>query len=881
MPDRAGVPVLPPGPPAWRFLFHAGLAGMASPVPGGLLVTARFLGAGRSLAAAAALSVAAGGGLLALAVALLLPVPAPTAGTLVCLIAVATGLASAWQESRMGVAPGRVAGDRRLGLRLALWGLVLPVVWIPVAWLITLCTGRWGAEVMFKPSLQGRILVSAVVWLMPLGAALGLARGFLGRRFRVAAPIVFAAALPVLAVSLSVASGGARLLQRLWILPRREAWPPNLGGDALRFFGYGCLALLLVAAAEYLSDAASVRGFLIRSAAVVGVMLAGGVHGEVMNSALPVAMRERAADRQAARGDDAAAARHWAWVIRRAPVARGTCRAIEQCAVSALRAGDAGLARWALEQARGDLAGQFPCATTARAAAAVLATSLGTGGAVGVRSPPVRPESYLSNAWCAVLTAVRAARPELSEVRLKNRLQALSSNPDEISLPGMDGFDDARWAARLLGGEPLVVPAGRAEELLGQGRPVLFRDPVHKAWGVMVWSAPAADAVLWLDYGRWDRGRERPLSRAEVQQLVSSVEPAEQDRGSVRAEVGRLGSASLLKTALAADGGWVVAVVPRSREGAFEAPAGTRPEGGDALALLWRARHAVEKRAYLMAARLAGGLPAGPARDEILAVSAFGLRAPILPDPSRTPPAEAARAAERLLRPGGLEGLSPWALQQMEGMAARLPAIGCGVHREVLERLLAWDPDDARILEKLLAHAVVEGRGEDVVRLALDLARARWFGPDAVLDALRVIAPLVEDAPSARGALRALIRRLPRMVPESAEGLPVPRGTLAPYCAARAALARHPEDAVRWWQRTVEIDPKRPTYQRRLAAALAAAGRAEEAAAARARYMEIAGVERCGEAYGGDGTDEDDDSDEDDIEDMDLTVRGADRGVGP
>jgi hypothetical protein len=876
LPDRTGVPVLPPGTPAWRFLFHAGLAGMASPVPGSLLVTSRLLGAGQSLAAAATLAAAAAGGLLALAVALLLPVPAPAAGALVCLIAVATGLAIAWQETRLGVAPARLVGEGRLGMRVALWGLIVPVVWIPVAWLITLSTGRWGAEVMSKPSLQGRILVSAVVWLMPLGAALGLARGFLGRRFRVASPIIFAAALPVIAVSLGVASGGARLLQRLWILPRREAWPPNFGGDALRFFGFGCLALLLVAAAEYLSEAASVRGFLIRSAAVVGVMLAGGVHGAVMNSSLPLAMRERAADRRAARGDDAAAAADWAWVIRRAPVAHGTCRAIERCAVSALRAGDAGLARWALEQARGEVIGQFPCSATARAAAAVLATNLGTGGVAGVNVPSVRPESYLSNSWCAVLTAVRAARPELSEVRLKNRLQALSSNPDEIDLPAMDGFDDLRWAVRLLGGEPLVVPVARAHELLGQGRPVLFRDPISKTWGVIVWSAPDADAVLWLDYGRWDRGRERPLSRAEVQQLVSSVEPAEQDPGGVRAEVGRLGAASLLKNVLAADGGWVVVAVPRSREGAFETAAGSRQEVGDDLALCWRARHAVEKRAWLLAARLAGGLPAGPARDEILAVSAFGTRTPMLPDATRTPPADAALAAARLLRSGGLKGLSPWALQQIEGLAARLPALGCAVHRDALEGLLEWDPDDARILEKLLAHAVAEERGEDVVRLALDLARARWFGPDSVLSALRVVAPL-EEAPSARGALEGLLRRLPRMVPKKAEDLPVPRGTLAPYCAARAALAPRPEDAVEWWRRAVEIDPKRPAYQRRLSAALAAAGMDVEAAAASARYREIAGVERCGEAYGGAGYDEDGDGEG--IDALDATGPRASRGI--
>ncbi|HEU4402349.1 MAG TPA: hypothetical protein VFT43_09605, partial [Candidatus Polarisedimenticolia bacterium] len=548
--------------------------------------------------------------------------------------------------------------------------------------------------------------------------------------------------------------------------------------------------------------------------------------------------------RRMARDDDSAAAGEWAWVIRRAPVAPGTCRAVEQCAVSALRSGDSELARWALGRARGDLIAEFPCETTARTAAAILATPLDTRGALAVNTPPIRPESYLSDNWCAVLTAVRAARPELSEVRLKNRLQAASYSPDEINLPPVDGFDDLRWAVRLLGAEPLVVASDRIEEMLGQGRPVLFRDPVRRSWGVVVWAAPKSDAVLWLDYGRWDRDRERPLSQAEVRQLVSSAEPAEQDRGRVRAEVSRLGSMSLLRASLAVDGDWAVAVVPRARDGTFTAPPGAATHG-DALALLWQARHAVEKRAYLLGTRLAGRLAAGRPRDEILAIGALGLRSLGPPDPARRPSPDADRAAAGLLRPGGLEGLSPWALREIDEMAARLPAVSCESHREALERLRAWDPDDAGILERLLARAPIEGSGEETVRLALDMTRAKSFSPDSILWALRVIALSKPETPAARGALVALIRHIPILVPD-AKGMPGSRANLAPYCAARAALSAGPREAVAWWRRATEIDPKNFPYQRRLAEALAAAGETAEAATARARQQELAGVERCG-----------------------------------
>jgi hypothetical protein len=835
----------PPLPtrPTWRALFHGGLGAFASPLPGGVVAGSRLLAAGRPLPALTAFLLGLAGTAVVWGAALLLPLAAPLAAAVAVLLAAGGGMANSWLERRLGAVPRlRAPGERRIPLRLALWACVVPIAWLPVAWMLAMLTSRWGPELIFKPSFQGRILLAAL-WLAPLGAALGLARATLERRFGLGAPVAFAATLPALFLATAAGSGSVALLLDLWLLPARNAWPPAFAGNLLPAFEWVCLLVLGAGAAEYLGGAAGLRSFLLRTVVLCGLGSVLSLHWAMVTSAVPVAMRERAAYRDAARGREGAAEREWNWILTRAPETRGACRAIEQGALAALRGGDVAGARAALERARPPLTGEFPCSAIAGAARALLAAPAATPSWVAARAEPVRPESYLSDDWSAALTAIRAARPDESEVRLKNRLRLLSRSPDDVTLPPMDGFDDLRLAARLLGAEALAVPAERALDLLRSGRPLLFRDPVRGRWGVLEAIETATGATLWLDFRRWDRERERPLTRAEARQIVTGAEATGLRAGEVEAEVRRLGVLSLLRESLALDGGWLAVLVPRAPDGAFPVPPGASAAASDRLARLWEARHLVDRGAWLAGARRATGLARGPAREEVLALCGLGLRLPEAEDREGPPGALAATAP--LLLPARLEHLSPWALRGIDSLAGRLPEIACGVRRAALEALLRLEPDEPRVLRALLDRSTAEGRAAETAALALSLARAESFDRSSVLEGLQAVAPLAAGSPDARAALGVLLRHLPWPTPAAASETPQARAALAPYCAARAVLAARPEQAIGWWRRAVEIDPGRATYLHALEALLRQAGRPEEAAEVSRRFDEVRGVERC------------------------------------
>src|SRR5215471_5207952 len=155
-----------PGGPVRRLLFHAGLSVLSSPLPGGFLVATRLLSAGRPVPALATIASAIVATSVMVLAAFLLPIAAPAMALGVALVAMGGGVATAWHERRAAIAPAtRLPGERRLILRALLWGFVLPVIWIPLAWFIATMTSPWGAEVILKPSMQWRVLAAAVLWL--------------------------------------------------------------------------------------------------------------------------------------------------------------------------------------------------------------------------------------------------------------------------------------------------------------------------------------------------------------------------------------------------------------------------------------------------------------------------------------------------------------------------------------------------------------------------------------------------------------------------------------------------------------------------------------------------------------------------------------------
>jgi hypothetical protein len=833
--------------PVRRFLFHAGLSALASPLPGGLLVASRLLAAGRPLYALATASSAAAATATVVLAAFLLPASAPAAFAVLILMSAGGGSAIAWLEERSGIAPRiRVPGDRRLALRVVLWGLVVPVIWVPLAWIIAAISSPWGPEAIFKPSMQWRVLAAAILWLAPCGVAIGLARGLLERRFRIGAPLAFAATLPAIALAVLPGVKTVEFVHEGLLLAEVDSWPPGFGGDFLFYVELALSIFLFLVAAEYLSEGSGIRAFLLRSAVLAGVVAAALPHAEVLNSMLPVAVRQRIAYDQAARGDDAAAARSWRWILRRSPDSAVTCRAVEQCAMAAIRGGRPQEARDALEQIDARLAAEFPCAAIEQLATALLATPLETTGAAAAAATPVRPETYLDASWSAVLSAVRAALPEVSEAQIKDRLRKLSTDSLEIELPRMNGFDDLRTTVRRLGCEAFAAPAEEIGGLLAQGRPVLFRDPLLRRWGLMIWRAPGSDAVVWLDYSRWDTERERPLTGTEVRQLLHGDDRLDPGRGEVSAEVRALGSESLLRARLARDGGWVAVVVP-APEGEAPVPEGADVHLGDLLVRIWEGRHSVESGAYLVAAGLAGRLPPGPASSEILEIGMAGDESREPPLPGRPLPAPVESSRRDWINPAAIARLSPWALRSIVNLGARISDLGCEIRRLALERLVLDLPDDAALLEELLDQALASEEESMAVRAAMDLARARSFETASVLRALEVTAPLAADLHEAKDAVAFLLARLPPMAEIEDDAFPVrPRKSLAPYCAGRAALADRPQSASRWWRRAVEIDPLRPAYRIRLAESLEALGDSNEADRQRRAARDLEQVPSCG-----------------------------------
>lgn len=851
--DRPDGGDVRPGGPARRLLFHAGLSVLSSPLPGGFLVAFRLLSAGRPIPALAALaSVIAATVVMALA-AFLLPVSAPVMALGVALIAAGGGVATAGLEARAMIAPcTRLPGERRLVLRVLLWGIVLPVVWIPVAWLVAAMTSPWGAEAILKPSMQWRVLAAAALWLAPLGAAVGLVRGMLERPFRIGAPLAFAAALPAVLVAFLPSALMMDFVHKSLHLPQMDAWPPAFGGDFLDSFRLIAGLPLLLAAASYLSDGPGIRSFLLRGLVLAGLLVGILPQSELLNSSLPVSVRQHIAYDQAARGDDSAAARTWQWILRRGPDSPVTCRSTEQGALAAIRAGRPQEARAILEQFNGRVLADFPCAALEQVATALLRTRLDAAGAAAADAPPVRPETYLDASWSAVLSAVRAALPDISESRIKDRMRNLSTNYREIALPRLDGFDDLRLAVRRLGCEVFAAPAEAAGELLAQGRPVLFRDPYAQQWGVIIWRAPGADAVVWLDYKRWDTERERPLSPTELRQLLHGDDRLDPGRGAVYAEVRALESESLLRQRLARDGGWVAIVVAVPEGGAAQPPHGVDVAMGERLVRLWEGRHLAESGAFLMAASLGVTMPAGPASREIRWVAEAGDEGRRTPLPDRVQPAASARAATGdRITPAVIDQLSPWGLRQVVSLGERVPSLACDMRRLALENLLRGLPDQAELLEKLLNQTLAGGGGPAVVRTAMEMARARSFDQWGVLRALEVTAPLAGASPEAKTALATLLRRLSRVTGGRAYGRNGPtfpfrsRRSMAPYCAARAALGEDPRGTSRWWGRAVELDPLRSAYRLRLAESLDALGEKDEADRQRRAAHELTEVVAC------------------------------------
>ena len=296
-----------------------------------------------------------------------------------------------------------------------------------------------------------------------------------------------------------------------------------------------------------------------------------------------------------------------------------------------------------------------------------------------------------------------------------------------------------------------------------------------------------------------------------------------------------LHSGSRLARLLDRDGGRAFALVPK---GVLRRLPDVPPE----LLALELARRELDRSAFGRGLALASQVPAGPARDELLASVWLSGKGREALAPEVRPLAEGVAAR---LTAAPLSKASPWFVERLESLVQLGDPAFCSLRERVLREIVALQPGLGWRLRELAEKAADSGRPAEAAGLALRFAAAQAWEDTYVLQALEVLAvmPGAGKDPAARAALERMLGRLDPVLSESSNVFP--RRSRPAWWAARAALARDPGDAADLWQRGVALQPKSAPYRKRLAEALERAGRREEAAEARRWAAALDSVPAC------------------------------------
>lgn len=822
-----------------RVLLHAVMSACASPLAGGLLLAVRLISARRGLLAVTVLAAASAATSLGLAVALLAPVTTGTAAVLILAVWAVAGAAAAVFESRSGMAPPVPwASDPRPGLQALTWGGTLLVAGISLAFSLAGITTRWGMEILGKPSAPRQVLLMGLAALVPAGVLVGLARAALRRPHRLAPPVLFGAAFYLLVLSVAGAHPLWEWLARR--LSRTEEITASEGLSATSSVPYALFTLALwLALSLHLAEARRSLDFVQRWVAASALMFLFICSFDVVLSDSPVSWRNRWAETAAAEARHADAARHWDWATVRAPRFSATAGMARKGAREALLAGDPGLAGRLLRRIDAGLAREHALHEEAATAKALLASRRDLRQVRSARVAPVTDEDYLSPGWNALLSAVRSVRPELGETEVKQRLQDLSESPTATSLPDLGPLLELKVVADLFDSRAVTFPYREKDRLLAAGFPVLVRLPSSpQHWLLVHWSAPGADAVLALDYGLWESDEKEDLDREEVARLLVGNEGPESRTARALARVSVLHADSRIAALLEREGGRAFALLPKKAPAAVA----SLPDLPAGLLTLDLARREMERQAFWQGLKLAWGLPPGPERDELLAWAWLSETGRSALAPEALPATE---STARRLTAGPLGRISPWFLDRLTTLGSLGDPASCALRERVVRESVARTPDATWLLKELADRAAAQGRGAEAAGLALRFAAANGWQSASVLEAVDPLAsmPGAGRNPAVRAAIEELAGRLNVVLADGTEIRP--RSSSPAWFAARAALARDPDDAVGWWRRAVKLSPKSAPYRRRLADALESAGRKEAAAEARRWAASVDGVQAC------------------------------------
>jgi len=824
-------------PPPRRLVFHVVLALWTSPFPGAVLIAGRLLGR-RRFGAAAAIA-ALGAVWTAVGVLLGFGVAAPRGAVTAAVVVLwlVGGFVASVIEERAGLVPERAGpfGRQMVGQMIA-WTVALPVGCVWLAVLLAAVGSRWSGDLVDKPSMPHLVLLAAFLVLGPVGMAWGFVRAALGRKPRPAPLVLFPLALMTIVLLMAFMIVGFQWLFGELFGPDFYSWNIFLGEFQGEAVGRAVLLVALLVFGFEVSEARGVGDFVSRISLAtllfVGALLnAGLVVGE-----LPETVHRWLAEQASERQDHDVAIRHWDWVVRRVPGGYGAEEAIRSGVAEALLAGDAAAARAILGRTE-ELAAEAREARLHGAARAILDSPFDLSLVHQVEVRPVQASGALPEGWRALLTAVRVARPELSEADLERRLQELSSAWEWTALPEPESMDTVRVVADLFECEVLGLPFEATARALDAGFPVLFRRELG-SWQVIDWLAEGADAVLWLepeDLAEDEEGEDR--ERAEV--LASIDGQAVEATADLRPRVRRLGAISTFGRRTAREGGLVFMLVPAAQaeelSARLELSSGTVVER----ALLERARSAFERGNPRRAIELGAGLPEGGDREELLAAIWLDRDSrELLPEHER---ARLEDGVTELLSPEGLGAASIWFVHRLTNLIDEDRDFACRYGRTSLEAWLDVSHGSSWATRRLLILAKDQNQEGRVSELAEALARRRSWSDSGVLEGLEWavgVRGAMAD-PELRAPVERLVGRLDLLVGDGNDELS-PRSAFAPYCAGRAILADDPDDRVEWARKARDLEPDKEVYHRVLERALEAAGRPEEARTAKRAADELA-----------------------------------------
>lgn len=843
-----------------RWFFHAFLALVATPLPGGFLVAGRLFLARRRAEGFKLVTWAFGGFLVGAWVSLFLPVTEAKAFFLTSVVWVVTGLGVGRWEEVWRVSPARVLeGPVRPWAEIFSWVSALLVAGLSWALLIAPMTSRWGSALYLKPSAARHVLFVLIIIAIPIGCFYGLIRSLvLKRPFRVASPLLYpTACLVVVVFSILAIALSSLLLTEVFDLA-------ELAYDASNKLFIGLVISVWIIAplgvvTAYLSDSTGIRQGGLRLIAVGGLVTSWIIGSAILGEDLGCRYHALRAERTAQAGQYARAIEHWSWILRRTrlnPKVDLTPRAISLGARDSLLAGQLDTARWFLARVDEKVQSRFDVGTLAEQARKIRESSSSLGEVIQAELRPVQWEDYLDDKWSTLITAAGSARPEFRESELKRKLQRISPSVDSPDLPEGEDFWMAEVTAGLFDLEVLIVEPDQYRTVLAEGLPVLFARSNHGGWRLIWWVAPAADSAIFLDYSLWDEGDDQ--LQASQLSLTPTASPTTYPIR--RAKMSRLTAFSSLEEGASFDPGWSLVLVPREESQKWQNLLSRGEEDTRQMSLLSELRQALRSEAYSYVKERLPALTDGQQKREIETVVALQKkRDRMFPSVSsamelaleedagdfRLEAWNQARAAvDAWVREGNWDGATPWYLGQLYYLKYTDPSYGCIWQSRILDRRQEINPDSGHLRQNRFELAVVENRHDDAADIALSLARSQKWADVTLLNLLGHLASLPEAGRNekTRQALRTLSQKLPFIIFEAD---PMLRSANSAYWAARAALAEEVNDRVSAWERAVNLDPNRWRYRARWAEALEEADQKEKAVKQRRLVLASAPAPRC------------------------------------